>query len=234
VVAVVNEETGSATVLLVGVLLIRLSLTNLHVRYVQESMGVWLLASGIVLTAVGAAGVVRALLRPHATVTVADHHEGHTERIGWLLLAPVVALLMVSPPPLGSYGVDRSTVVIDDSGTTFAPLPPSETVTMTLLEFDQRAADHDGASFGTTPVQLTGFVARTEDGAGFVIARYQIACCAADAVAAVARIVGTSGDAPSRDSWVSVTGTYHGLVDGVPELRATSLQLIQAPVDPYE
>jgi uncharacterized membrane protein YcgQ (UPF0703/DUF1980 family) len=77
-------------------------------------------------------------------------------------------------------------------------------------------------------------VARTQGGAGFVIARYQIACCAADAVAAVARIVGASGDTPTRDSWVAVTGTYHGLVDGVPELRATSLQIIPAPVDPYE
>lgn len=229
-----NEETGSATVLLVGVLLARLSITDIYARYVRVEMGPWLLVAGGLLAAAGLAGLLRSLLRPHETVLLSDHHEGHTERIGWLLLAPVVALLMVSPPALGSYSVDRSTIVIDDSGTTFDALPRGATVPMTLLEFDQRAADHAGASFGTTPVELTGFVAHTDDGTGFVIARFQIACCAADAVAAVARIVGVTGTAPGRDQWVTVVGTFDGITGGVPELRAADLRAIPAPVDPYE
>jgi uncharacterized repeat protein (TIGR03943 family) len=218
----------------VGALLVRLSLTDTYARYVRVEMGVWLLVAGILLAAAGTAGVVRALIRPQETVSLDEHHHGHTERVGWLLLAPVVALLMVSPPALGSYGVDRSTVVVASGGHTFDPLPAGGTVAMTLLEYDQRTADNHGASFGTTLVQVTGFVARTDDGAGFRLARYQIACCAADAVAAVVRVVGVAGDKPGRDAWVTVTGTFRRSGDDIPELVASSIREIPAPVDPYE
>src|SRR5258705_275010 len=131
-----NDEVGSATVLLVGALLVRLSVGGAYARYVRVGMGPWLLVAGILLALLG----------------------------------------------LGSFGVDRSTVAVTSGGRTFAPLPEGATVPMTLLEFDERAADHDGASFGSTPVLLTGFVAQASDGNGFRLARYQIACCAADAV----------------------------------------------------
>ncbi len=226
-----TEEVGATTVLLVGALLLRLTLTGAYARYVKLGMYPWLLAAGVVLALLGLAGVVRALTARGGPAP--DH--GHHEQAGWLLLAPVVALLLVTPPALGSFGVDRSTVVdVRSGGRTFAPLPPGATVPMTLLEFDQRAADHDGASFGGTQVRLTGFVARTRDGDGFRLARYQIQCCAADAVAAVVRVVGASGDLPARDRWVTVTGTYHGSPGEVPELLAVSLETIAAPGDPYE
>ncbi len=228
-----NEETGSATVLLVGALLVRLSASGIYTRYVRAEMGVWLLLTGIILAVVGAAGVAYALLRPQETVI--DPHHDHTERIGWLLLCPVVALLMVSPPALGSYGVDRSTVVaVSSGGRTFDVLPGGTTTPMTVLEFDQRAADNGGASFGSASVRLVGFVARTDDAGGFRLARYQIACCAADAVAAVVRVVGVAGDPPGLDTWVIVTGTFRRSNDDVPELAASSLVQIPPPVDPYE
>jgi uncharacterized repeat protein (TIGR03943 family) len=242
----VNEEVGSATVLLVGALLVRLYAGGVYARYVRVGMGPWLLVAGILLALLGLAGVVRALLRPQGTSTVDVHGDGrdgvhehgdheHGERVGWLLLAPVVALLMVAPPALGSFGVDRSTVVaVSSGGRTFASLPADATVPMTLLEFDERAADHDGASFGSAQVRLTGFVADTGDGSGFRLARYQIACCAADAVAAIARVVGVTGDPPARDSWVIATGTYRHSSDAVPELVVSSLTSIPPPVDPYE
>ena len=223
-----TEEVGSTTVLLVGALLVRLAAGGAYARYVRVGMGPWLLVAGILLVALGAAGVIRALVRPSAS-------DGHRERAGWLLLAPVVALLMVTPPALGSFGVDRSTVVaVGSGGRTFASLPAGAPVPMTLLEFNQRAADHQGVSFGTTPVQLTGFVSRTSDGDGFRLARYQIQCCAADAVAAVVRVVGATGTPPARDGWMTVTGTFEPSADPVPRLRASSLVAIAPPPDPYE
>jgi uncharacterized repeat protein (TIGR03943 family) len=226
-----TEDARATTVLLVGALLVRLSITGAHAKYVRVGMGSWLLVAGILLVILGVAGVVRALRSTGPAVL--DHDHG--ERVGWLLLAPVLALLLVTPPALGSYGVDRNaTVKVTDGGKTFDALPAGRTVPMTLLEFDQRTADHNGTSFGSTPVRLTGFVSRTDDGDGFRIARYQIACCAADAVAAVARITGASGDPPTRDQWVTVTGTFHGSADGIPILQATSLTPIPTPKDPYE
>jgi uncharacterized repeat protein (TIGR03943 family) len=231
-----TEEVGSTTVLLVGALLVRLAVGGAYARYVRVGMGPWLLVAGILLAALGAAGVVRALVRPRsagAEPAGGDHE--HREHAGWLLLAPVVALLMVTPPALGSFGVDRSTVVaVGSGGRTFAALPAGATVPMTLLEFNQRAADHGGASFGPTPVRLTGFVARTADGDGFRLARYQIQCCAADAVAAVVRVVGAAGAPPARDGWLTVTGTFEPSADPVPRLRASSLAAVPAPDDPYE
>jgi uncharacterized repeat protein (TIGR03943 family) len=228
-----TEEVGATTVLLVGALLIRLTVTDAYARYVRVAMYPWLLIAGVALVLLGLAGVIRALRsRPGSGP---EHDHDHSERAGWLLLAPVVALFLVTPPALGSYGVDRSTVVeVSSGGPTFARLPAGGPVPMTLLEFDQRAADHDGVSFGDTQVRLTGFVARSRDGDGFRLARYQIQCCAADAVAAIVRVVGASGDLPARDEWVTVTGTYHGSPGDIPELLAVSLSRVPSPGDPYE
>jgi uncharacterized membrane protein YcgQ (UPF0703/DUF1980 family) len=67
-----------------------------------------------------------------------------------------------------------------------------------------------------------------------VAARYQIACCAADAVAAAARVVGVTGEPPARDTWVVVTRTYRHSSDAVPELVVSSLVAIAPPADPYQ
>jgi uncharacterized repeat protein (TIGR03943 family) len=264
-VVVVNEDVRATTVLLVGALMVRLSLSGAYLKYVRNGMGWVLLIAGGLLVVLGLVGVVRALgprrfgpgsrQRSHDAHGPAYGHDhghdhggghgdghggghggGHGDRTGWLLLVPVLALLLVTPPALGSFGVDRGAAVdVSSGGRTFDPLPAGRTVPMTLLEFDQRSADHDGASFGATPVRLTGFVAEAvANGPGFRIARYQIACCAADAVASVVRVTGTAGNRPARDQWVTVTGTFRRSADGVPEMHATSLTEIASPADPYE
>jgi uncharacterized repeat protein (TIGR03943 family) len=227
--------------MLVGTVLLRLTFTGTYRRYVQERMGPWLVVAGVAVIVLGAATLVRAYRAGSAAGAADahghdhddDHDHQHGERIGWLLLAPIAALLLVAPPALGSYGVDRSAGVDVRAGAPdFEALAAGEDpVPMTLLEFSQRAADHDGASFGGVAVQLTGFVA---GGDGFRLARYQIACCAADAAPVVVRVVGTNGDPPARDQWVTVTGTFRPGGTDVPELEATSVVEIPEPTDPYE
>jgi uncharacterized repeat protein (TIGR03943 family) len=82
-------------------------------------------------------------------------------------------------------------------------------------------------------VQLTGFVAGREAD-GFELARYQIACCAADAAPVVVVVRGTSGEPPGRDQWVTVTGTYRPGGGDFVEIVATSVVQIPTPDDPYE
>lgn len=230
-----SEDARATTVLLVGALMIRLAAGGAYARYVRAGMGPLILIAGILLAALGAYGVVRALRRRGEGPGEDAHGHHHDERIGWLLLAPVLALLLVTPPTLGSFGVGRSAAVnVTSGGKVFSPLAAGRTVPMTLLEFDERSEDHKGASFGSTQVKLTGFVTPSSDRQGFRIARYQIACCAADAVASVVRITGASGSTPARDQWVTVTGSFNRAADGVPELRAVSLAEIPTPVDPYE
>ncbi len=227
-----TREAGSTTTLLVGALLLRLAVTGAHRRYVRPGMGPWLIVAGLVLVLLGGAALVASLRRP---VVADEHGHEHSERVGWVLLGPVVALLLIAPPALGSFAVDRTRIDVDPGGATFSALAASDVaVPMTLLEFSQRAVDRDGASFDGQPVTLTGFVLRDADGDGFRIARYQIACCAADAAAAVVRVVDTGGTSPPADHWVTVTGTFHASDEITPELRPTSVVEIAPPGDPYE
>ena len=229
---------GGTVSLLVGAVLLRLSLTGTYQRYVRVGMGPWLTLAGLVVIMLGLATVVRALRassRPGDDHAHGDEDHDHGERVGWLLLAPIAALLLVAPPTLGSYGVDRSAAVDVRAGApTFDPLPAGNgPAPMTLLEFNQRALDHEGESFDGRTVQLTGFVA--DEATPFRLVRYQIACCAVDAAPVVVRVVGTVGASPTRDQWVTVTGTFAGVDDDdVPELSATSLVEIPPPEDPYE
>ena len=228
------------TVLLVGVLLVRLTVTETYQRYVRVGLGPWLLVAGVLLALLGLVGVVRAVRAPEHDAHD-DHEHTHPggDRVGWLLLAPVLALLLVTPPALGSAAVDRSTVTVSGSAPVFAPLPTAaEPRRMTVQEFQDRALDRSGSSLHGHVVSVTGFVARPRDGDGFRLARYQIACCAADAVAAVVRVTGPAvqGAGTLRlEQWFTVTGTFGAVgADGVPELAAATLTPIQPPVDPYE
>jgi uncharacterized repeat protein (TIGR03943 family) len=226
---------GGTISILVGAVLLRLTVTGTYERYVRIGMGKWLLLAGVAVIVVGVATLVQALRRAEP-VDAHDHEHDHGGGIGvgWLLLAPIAALLLVAPPTLGSYGVSRgATIDVRAGAPVFDPLPRgSQPRPMTLLEFGQRAFERNGASFNGVPVQLTGFVAGTNEG-GFRLARYTIACCAADAVPVVVRVAGTAG-APSPDQWVTVTGMFRRAVGDLPELAATSVVQIPAPNDPYE
>jgi len=233
----VTAQVGGTAVLLVGAMLVRLALTGAYLNYVRAGMGPFLLVAGVLLVCLGLVAVVRALRGTADRPDDAHHHVGG-DRVGWLLIAPVVALLLVTPPALGSYGVDRSaTVTVAAGAAVFDPLPaaaaPRE---MRLFEVRERALDRGGASFAGRTVSLTGFVARERDAEGFRLARYQIACCAADAVSAVVRVVPPVGRAvPPLESWVTVSGTFRALgADGVPELVADRMTAVPTPVDPYE
>jgi uncharacterized repeat protein (TIGR03943 family) len=244
--------------LLVGTVLLRLVVTGIYGRYVRVGMGPWLAVAGVAVIALGLVTLVRsagprggAPVDPEgsgegsavleggvpagAQVDGADGDGHHGDsRMGWLLLAPIAALLLVAPPTLGSFGVDRGTQVnIRAGGAVLPPLHPGpRPIAMTLLEYGQRAFDHDGASFNGAVVQLTGFVAGTEPG-GFRLARYQIACCAADAAPVVLRVVGARS-VPARDQWVRITGNFQPGGGEIPLLAASNVVEIRAPEDPYE
>ena len=224
---------GGLISLLVGSVLLRLTLTGTYGRYVRIGMGPWLAVAGVAVVALGVVTLVQALR--HAEVVDAHGHHHGGDRVGWLLLAPIAVLLLVAPPTLGSYGVARGArVEIRAGGEVLDPLPRGGgPVPMTLLEFGQRAFDHGGASFNGAAVELTGFVAGAEAG-GFRLARYQIACCAADAAPVVLRVVGVEGGGPARDQWVTVTGRFQPGGGQLPELAATTVVEIRAPDDPYE
>jgi uncharacterized repeat protein (TIGR03943 family) len=222
--------------MLVGAVVLRLTFTDTYRRYVQPAMGKWLLVAGVAVILLGLVTLINALRNVEPEEAHGhDHEHAHRVGVGWLLLAPIAALLLVAPPTLGAYGVNRAgTIKVSPGKAFFKRLPRTGgPVEMTLLEYIQRALEHNGASFRGVPVKLTGFIAGAESG-GFRLARYQIACCAADATPTVVDIVGISGPPPSEDQWVTVTGTFQPGGGELPLLAATSVVEIPAPDDPYE
>jgi uncharacterized repeat protein (TIGR03943 family) len=222
--------------MLVGAVVLRLTFTDTYRRYVQPGMGKWLLIAGFALILLGLVTLVNALRNVEPEEAHGhDHEHAHSVGVGWLLLAPIAALLLVAPPTLGAYGVNRGgTVKVKSGKAFFKPLQQKDApAQMTLLEYVERSLEHNGASFRRVPVKLTGFVAGAEAG-GFRLARYQIACCAADATAVEMEVVGASGTPPRNDEWVTVTGTFQPGGGELPRLAATSIVEIPAPNDPYE
>ncbi len=222
--------TAGTLIALVGAVVLRLTASGAYLRYVQNAMRPWLLIAGVTLVVLGVVTFLRSMLASSA----ADAED--RPRAGWLLLAPIAVLLLVAPPALGSYGVDRSAPVnVRSGGGEFAPLPKTaEPAAMSLLEYGQRAFDGDGRTVRDATVSLTGFVAGGADSTSFRLARYQIACCAADAAAMIVKVVGIAGRAPGRDQWVTVTGRFHPSSGDTPELTGLTVQPIPAPEDPYE
>jgi uncharacterized repeat protein (TIGR03943 family) len=225
----VAAVTGGTLISLVGAVVLRLTLTGDYLRFVKEGMRPWLLVAGVVLALLGVVTAARALRGQ-------GDGEHDQPREGWLILAPIAVLLLVAPPALGSYGVDRAAAVtVTSHSGEFPPLPKSDdAVPMTLLEYGQRSFDGDGHTLQDATVQLTGFVADGASSDTFRLARYQIACCAADAAPAIVEVVGVSGSAPPRDEWVTVTGSFAEPDGETPRLTAVSVQQIPPPEDPYE
>jgi uncharacterized repeat protein (TIGR03943 family) len=180
VVVAVTAAGGTITVL-AGTVLLRLTLTGTYTRYVRPGMGPWLAIAGVLVVALGLVTLLRALRSPdtarpggHGVGHGVGGPDGHGGGVGWLLLAPIAALLLVAPPTLGSFGVDRGAAVVVRSGErVFDPVDSSGgPVPMSLLEFSQRAFDRGGESLEGASVELTGFVAADDaNGDGFRLAR---------------------------------------------------------------
>jgi uncharacterized repeat protein (TIGR03943 family) len=168
-------------------------------------------------------------------------HQHENSRVGWLLLVPALALLLFSPPALGSFQANRNgTALSAASGSDFAALPPGDPVRITMLDYAARAVFDRGRSLSGRDVQLTGFVIAGARGTPY-LARLVVGCCAADARPIK---VGLTGDLPgilAPDQWVEVVGRFTEQTDRdpvngeiIPYLHVVSVRDISAPNEPYE
>ncbi|GAB3015312.1 TIGR03943 family protein [Streptomyces pseudoechinosporeus] len=251
-------RTQGVLLLLCGAALLRVSLfSELYLRYVKEGLRPYLVISGVLLVVLGLLGLVR---RENGDGDSRDHGDGdsdhgdgdhghedhleghghdhaHSPRIAWLLAAPALALLLFPPPALGSYSAEREEAKVAAQGVgTFPKLPAGDPVELTLNSFASRAQWDSGASMKGRTFRLTGFVTKDDDGRWYV-ARLFVNCCAADAAPLKVQVRGA--EAPARDTWVTVTGTWHrtgapGSDEARPVLNATSVQRVDQPSNPYE
>ena len=91
---------------------------------------------------------------------------------------------------------------------------------------------------------LTGFVTEDDDVSDphhFLLTRFSIGCCAADAIAVFVRVELDNHHIPPADAWVEVEGTLQqgpppepGSVPGPPILVATDVREADQPDEVYE
>jgi uncharacterized repeat protein (TIGR03943 family) len=240
-----TRELQGVVIGLLGVAIFRLALGTAYLNYVKESMKPWLLLAGAAMILLAIAVIVDAIRRPdplnhgldHGVAGAHGHDHGHAPRTAWLLLLPIATIILVAPPALGSYAAGRDDGnSISEPRTVLPPLPAGDPVPVFLSDYVTRAIWEGGTSLEGRVVELEGFVLR-QDAGDWLLARLQIACCAADAFASKVRPVGLPEETltlPS-DTWVRITGTWAPDDDPtIPVVLVDSISTIPAPVNPYD
>jgi uncharacterized repeat protein (TIGR03943 family) len=238
-----GARTQGAMLLVVGATALWLGLTDASLAYVRAALRPALAASGLVLLALAAAtlrGAGSAPARPDGRP--AGHGHGGRLGAGWLLIVPVLVLLLVAPPALGSFAASRQAPRAGGKTGAFPPLPDpvDGAVPLPVSEFVSRALYDERQSLAQARVRVLGFVT-PDDGGGYRLARFNVFCCAADAEAYE---VAVRGDATPRraDQWLLVEGRWlpePPLTSVAPSSRrpvlvAEAVTPVRPPADPYE
>ena len=262
-----RRSDAGAMVALIGAFTLWMGLTPTHLLYVKPSMTRWLILSGAILVAVGVTVVVLGRLdaRRAAAVPAADGHDHtghdaaehdhaghhHATRIGWLLALPLCVAVAVGTNPLGSYAAGRQN--------SQQMLPPGEfdleaylragsfagqAPALRNIDYIRASQDPDQrALLGEHEVKLTGFVVDDPDGHGrdFLLTRFMIGCCAADALAVQVKVPVDPGEVPDEETWVEVEGTLDleaspepGQSLDPPVLAVSSMREVDEPDEYYE
>ncbi|MGK5681694.1 TIGR03943 family putative permease subunit [Actinoplanes sp. URMC 104] len=205
-----SRLTQGVVLLLFGGAILRASFTDLYLRYVKEGLRPFLIATGVLLVAAAVMTIWYAFRDPAGHEDEHGHdHEHHGPAVGWLLILPVLGLLLVAPPALGSYAANQAgSVVAQPVGDSdYPPLPAGDPVELSLLDYASRALFDSGRSLEGRDLRLTGFLTTAPDGAP-MLARIVLSCCAADGRPIK---IGLDGRAPidvPADTWVEVVGGY--------------------------
>ncbi|MEV7137142.1 TIGR03943 family putative permease subunit [Streptomyces tauricus] len=252
-----NRQAQAAVLLLTGGAILHAGLTDLYLRYVKAGLRPLLLTAGVVLiaTAIATVWYERRSPRPqrdgdgeqdrdgdgggHAHRD-GDGHAHREPRIAWLMVLPLLALVLVSPPALGSYSAMRTGTALQKQPWGFAELPKGDTVRLSLVDYAGRAAYDHGRSLDDRRIRTAGFLAVGSDGTPYLM-RMALSCCAADAQPVKIGLTGHTPTVLRPDTWLEVTGTYTGkqtkdpVNDGIiPFLNVTETKPIRAPKDPYD
>lgn len=236
-----NREAQSVVLLLVGGAVLRISLSDVYLRYVKEGLRPFLIVSGVLLVVIAAVTLWRELFNRRAAHADGHDHHGHGgPKVAWLLILPVLAVFLIAPPALGSYAASREASTVNIPASDFPPLPSGDPVKLTVLDYATRAVWENGVSMQGRTIKLSGFLSE-RPGGGLYLTRIILTCCAADGRPIK---VGLSGDVPGDlrpDQWVEVIGTYDPVTDSdagrnenIPYLKIESLKEIPAPSQPYE
>jgi uncharacterized repeat protein (TIGR03943 family) len=232
----VRRETQNILLVLLGGALLKISFSGLYLRYVQKSLLPLLIAAGVTMIGLALFAIIRDIRRGKAADD--GHEHSHSSRSTWLMLLPVLAVFLISPPALGGDVVNSAadTNQTQRSRNLLGNLPSGDVIPLSMTEFVTRTAWDESGTLDGRRVKLTGFLLRA-DGATYV-ARLAISCCAADARPLKVRV---TGDVPALpdEQWVEVTGqvvpkSANEKNSWVPSFTVESFTAVAEPVEPYE
>jgi putative membrane protein len=190
----------------------------------------WLVPSGAILLTIAAAGRL-ATARSHTVDPL-------QRRDAWVLGAiafPVVVLIAMPPVTLGNYAVGKRASFVGSS------IGSSVRVVSGSLDFVDVAAaqSFDDASKvlakrAGEPIVLDGIVSADDalPPDEFLLTRFIVTCCTADATIAQVRVVGAPPGAFEPDQWVKVEGRIYPIGREV-LMAAEHVEAIPAPDVPY-
>ncbi|MFF6805770.1 TIGR03943 family putative permease subunit [Streptomyces sp. NPDC012616] len=232
-----NRQSQSAVLFLLGAALLHAGATDLYLRYVKAGLRPLLLAAGAVLivTALATAWYERRRAgRRHA-----EGHAHSEPRVSWLLILPLLALILVAPPALGSYSATRTGTALQEP-LAYPPLSTADPLPLSVVDYAGRAVYDHGRTLAGRTVRLTGFVALDHAGTPYLV-RMALNCCAADAQPVKVGLTGHIPPVLQPDTWLAVTGVYtprvvHDPVNGgpIPFLEVTDARPVPTPRDPYD
>lgn len=150
-----------------------------------------------------------------------------------VVLIPVVTVLALPPAALGSFAASRRSV---SAGFVSGPTDIGEKVTLVEVagamwsdDVRRELIERAGSS-----VDFTGIVTRREGMAAdeFVLTRFIVSCCVADALSVQVRVVGAPTGKFEEDEWVRVTGRIYPLTEEV-VVDAVRVTAVPRPDEPY-
>jgi uncharacterized repeat protein (TIGR03943 family) len=191
----------------------------------------WVVPTGAILLTVGLLGRLLSLR--------SEEPKPITARSAWgigLIVLPVIAVLALPPASLGSYAASRRSTF--SSGGTVASAEEIASGNLSLLDVAGGLRSREGvaalADRAGENVDFTGFVTR-ETGAPadeFVLTRFLVSCCVADALSVKVRVVGAPPGQFKADEWVRVSGKFYPLGRDV-IVDATDIVVVERPKRPY-
>jgi uncharacterized repeat protein (TIGR03943 family) len=187
-------------------------------------------------------GLMNAWLLLRTPAAAGNRHD-HNHDLSWGALAivsvPLILGTLIPSRPLGAEAVGGS---ISTSG--FASITDSQTFSIAPLERNVLDwlrvfnATHDFSTLNGAPADVIGFVYREPSFAEdtFMLARYAVSCCVADASALGLPIRWNSAADLIQGEWVRVQGEFRvGAFqnDMLPVLQAASVEVVDQPAHPY-
>ena len=155
-----------------------------------------------------------------------------------LMVVPVILVMVLPPATLGSFSVSKKTKF--SSAVLSSSIYDHITATspITLLSLAAGQTSNQGAQAlskrAGSPVDFIGVASRDPNTPAdeFLLTRYVITCCVADATIVQARIVNVTPGSVQPNDWVEVKGQIFPLGRTM-LVNADSVKVVPRPAKPY-